>query len=280
MASWALAGPAQPQSWPLGWSCSLLRHSSRRDRSGAARAHRFLCCKLTSWECFPALWLLFSPDFFEQALLQCLLPSGKGSAPLSLLGTGAVTRFCVSGMSPYSKNREFCVLQQPGWALWDWGSSLPSAPPTAKGALELHGVLASFSSWQQGRTSHPGPEQHPLGRTGTRHECSGWWWRAVAGAGMLREHLGAAAASSGWHSRGTTCTSSRRHTRVALPRLLIQGLGLRADWERPRTAGQNLPGFPGFASSKLLHPSPPPAPRRPKASRHCRQGWAGPWAGL
>lgn len=178
--------------------------------------------------------------------------------------------------------KEQAVLCPPAAWLGSVGLGLLTAlsPSNSKGGTGAHGVLASFSSWQQGRTSHPGPEQHPLGRTGTRHECSGWWWRAVAGAGMLREHLGAAAASSGWHSRGTTCTSSRRHTRVALPRLLIQGLGLRADWERPRTAGQNLPGFPGFASSKLLHPSPPPAPRRPKASRHCRQGWAGPWAGL
>lgn len=164
-------------------------------RSRAARVHRFLCCQLMSWECFPPLWLLFSPDFFEQALLQCLLPSQKGSAPLSPLGTGAVPGFCVPGISSYSRNGEFCVLQKPGWALWDWGSSLPSAPLSAK---EQHGLLPSFSSWEivpsvceQGRTSHPGPEQHPFGKV--REQACVMWWGAVGEGAMLSKCLGAVA---------------------------------------------------------------------------------------
>lgn len=36
---------------------------------------------------------------------------------------------------------EFCVLQRPGLALWDLGSSQPSAILMAQGALELHRVL-------------------------------------------------------------------------------------------------------------------------------------------
>lgn len=43
-----------------------------------------------------------------------------------------------------------------------------------------------------------------------------------------------------------------------------------------------FPWIPWFCSSrafsKLLHPSPPPAPLRPKPSRYYRQGWGWPWA--
>lgn len=139
--------------------------------SRAARAHRFFCCQLTSWECFPPLWLLFSPDFFELALLQCLLPSEKGSAPLSPLGTGAVTGFCVPGMSSYSRKGEFCVLRKPGWALWGWGSSMPSAPLTAEEALELcrfpPGKLFPQCVSKAEQVTL-GLSSIPLGRTGTR----------------------------------------------------------------------------------------------------------------
>lgn len=88
-----------------------------------------------------------------------------------------------------------------------------------------------------------------------------------------------------WHGRGTTRDYVRfqqaPHS-CGSAQSADPGLGPVAGVGEPIHSSAGSPWIPWFCSprtsSKLLHPSPPPAPLRPKPSRYCRQGWDGPWA--
>lgn len=124
--------------WGLGRTqCSLMKCSTPSGQmavSSAARAHGFLCC-LASLSLLrnvsPPLWLLFSPDFFEQALLQCLSPSEMGSAPLSPLGRKCGNRVLRAWRRALARGTGSLVsFQEPGWAPWDRGLCCTALSPS------------------------------------------------------------------------------------------------------------------------------------------------------
>lgn len=93
-------------------------------------------------------------------------------------------------------DRVFCAWNE--FLLKKWGVLCPPEAwlcsvglglLTALTAKEQHRVLVSFSSWEiapslceQGRKSHPRPEQHPLGKVG---DPAGVAWVGSSGRGAM-----------------------------------------------------------------------------------------------